>query len=134
MVTYLAVFKTVSVTGFEQHLLVNPGQTGALLRHAVQLVLKSERRHLLKDRASRWEALLVDQPVAPRSPASVFAAADEGPVTITRRDGEALVLTRASAVEHQRLGLQLAAQLIAASLADSSTPFVDRLRPDFRSW
>ena len=66
-----------------------------------------------------------------RSPASVFAAADEGPVTITRRDGEALVLTRASAVEHQRLGLQLAAQLIAASLADSSTPFLDRLRVPF---
>lgn len=66
-----------------------------------------------------------------RRPASVFAAADEGPVTITRRDGEALVLTRASTVEHQRLGLQLAAQLIAASLADSSTPFVDRLRVPF---
>lgn len=66
-----------------------------------------------------------------RSPASVFAAADQGPVTITRRDGEALVLTRASAVEHQRLGLQLAAQLIAASLADSGTPFIDRLRMPF---
>jgi len=52
-------------------------------------------------------------------------------VTITRRDGEALVLTRASAVEHQRLGLQLAAQLIAASLADSRTPFLDRLRVPF---
>jgi PHD/YefM family antitoxin component YafN of YafNO toxin-antitoxin module len=66
-----------------------------------------------------------------RSPASVFAAADQGPVTITRRDGEALILTRASEVEHQRLGLQLAAQLIAASLADSTTPFVDRLRVPF---
>ena len=52
-------------------------------------------------------------------------------MTITRRDGEALILTRASAVEHQRLGLQLAAQLIAASLADSRTPFVDRLRVPF---
>ncbi len=66
-----------------------------------------------------------------RSPASVFAAADAGPVMITRRDGEALVLTRASAVEHQRLGLQLAAQLIAASLADSTNPFLDRLRVPF---
>ena len=66
-----------------------------------------------------------------RSPAPVFAAADEGPVTTTRRDGEALVLTRASAVEHEVLGLQLAAQLIAATLADSGTPFVDRLRVPF---
>ena len=66
-----------------------------------------------------------------RSPASVFAAADEGPVTITRRDGETLVLTLASTVEHQRIGLQLAAQLIAASLADSGTPFVDRLKAPF---
>ena len=52
-------------------------------------------------------------------------------MSITRRDGEALVLTRASAVERQRLGIQLAAQLIAASLADSGTPFVDRLRVPF---
>ena len=52
-------------------------------------------------------------------------------MTITRRDGEALVLTRASTVEHERRGLQLAAQLIAASLADSGMPFLDRLRVPF---
>jgi PHD/YefM family antitoxin component YafN of YafNO toxin-antitoxin module len=66
-----------------------------------------------------------------RNPASVFAAADEGPVTITRRDGEALVLARASDVDKERQGLELAAQLVAASLAPADVPFVERLRGPF---
>lgn len=37
-----------------------------------------------------------------RNPASVFEAADLGPVTITRRDGESLVLARSSDVARQR--------------------------------
>lgn len=66
-----------------------------------------------------------------RNPASVFAAADKGPVTITRRDGESLILTKASEVANQRLGLELAAQLVAASLAPGDQPFVERLRTPF---
>lgn len=66
-----------------------------------------------------------------RNSSAVFAATQAGPVTITRRDGETLVLTRQSEVEAQQVGLQLAAQLIAASLDDERIPFVDRLRRPF---
>ena len=66
-----------------------------------------------------------------RNSASVFKAVEEGPVTITRRDGEALVLAKASDVARQRAGLELAAQLVAASLAPTDVPFVDRLRGPF---
>jgi PHD/YefM family antitoxin component YafN of YafNO toxin-antitoxin module len=66
-----------------------------------------------------------------RNPASVFAAADRGPVTITRRDGESLILSKASEVEFQRRGLELAAQLVAASLAPAERPFSERLRAPF---
>jgi PHD/YefM family antitoxin component YafN of YafNO toxin-antitoxin module len=66
-----------------------------------------------------------------RNSASVFAAADRGPVTITRRDGEPLVLARASDVELQRRGLELAAHLVAASLAPGDLPFAERLRAPF---
>ena len=66
-----------------------------------------------------------------RNPASVFEAAEHGPVTITRRDGESLVLVRASDVARQREGLELAAHLVAASLAPDDVPFVERLRAPF---
>jgi PHD/YefM family antitoxin component YafN of YafNO toxin-antitoxin module len=66
-----------------------------------------------------------------RNPASVFAAADQGPVTITRRDGESLVLAKSSDVAKEREGLELAARLVAASLAPAVTPFVERLRGPF---
>lgn len=65
-----------------------------------------------------------------RNPAAVFRAVEDGPVTITRRDGESLVLAKSSDVEFQRRGLELAAQLVAASLS-SDAPFVDRLRGPF---
>lgn len=61
----------------------------------------------------------------------MFAAAEKGPVTITRRDGEDMVLTMASDAAHQRDGLRLAAQLVAASLAPDDQPFVERLRLPF---
>lgn len=61
----------------------------------------------------------------------MFKATEEGPVTITRRDGEALVLAKASDVARQRAGLELAAQLVAASLAPADVPFVVRLRAPF---
>lgn len=61
----------------------------------------------------------------------VFAAVEKGPVTITRRDGEDLVLSKASDAAQQQEGLKLAAQLVAASLAPDDEPFVDRLRLPF---
>jgi PHD/YefM family antitoxin component YafN of YafNO toxin-antitoxin module len=66
-----------------------------------------------------------------RNSAAVFQAVDHGPVTITRRDGETLVLTKESDLRHQREGLELAAHLVAASLAPGDLPFVDRLRGPF---
>jgi PHD/YefM family antitoxin component YafN of YafNO toxin-antitoxin module len=66
-----------------------------------------------------------------RNSAAVFKAVDQGPVTITRRDGETLILTKESDLAHQREGFELAAHLVAASLAPGDVPFVDRLRGPF---
>ena len=66
-----------------------------------------------------------------RNSAAVFKAVDQGPVTITRRDGETLVLTKESDLARQREGLELAAHLVAASLAPADVPFVERLRGPF---
>ncbi len=66
-----------------------------------------------------------------RNSRAVFAAADDGPVLITRRDGETLVLTRASQAEEDRQGLELASALVAASLAPDDVPFVQRLHQPF---
>ena len=66
-----------------------------------------------------------------RNSASVFKAVDQGPVIITRRDGETLILTKESDLADQREGLELAAHLVAASLAPNDVPFVDRLRGPF---
>ncbi len=67
-----------------------------------------------------------------RNPKAVFKAAEDGPVTITRRDGDSLILTRESQVRSDRLGLEIAASLVAASLApEEDGPFVRRLRVHF---
>ena len=66
-----------------------------------------------------------------RDSKSVSAAADHGPVTITRRDGEDLILERASVVEHRRAGFRLAAQVIAAALRESPVSFTERLKAPF---
>lgn len=66
-----------------------------------------------------------------RNPAQVFRAADEGPVTITRRDGESLTLLRSETVEREHRALELAAQLVAVSLAPGDTSFADRLLGPF---
>lgn len=66
-----------------------------------------------------------------RNPAAVFKAAEEGPVTITRRDGESLILTKSSEARRQHAGLELAAHLVAASLAPDDKPFEERLRLPF---
>ena len=51
-----------------------------------------------------------------RNPAAVFAAAEEGPINITRRDGEDFVLSLASAVAQERRAVQIAADLMWACL------------------
>ncbi|MGL4176277.1 MAG: type II toxin-antitoxin system Phd/YefM family antitoxin [Dermatophilaceae bacterium] len=66
-----------------------------------------------------------------RNSREVFEAADKGPVLITRRDGEALVLTKASQADDDRKGLELASALVAASLAPGDVSFLERLRTPF---
>ncbi len=66
-----------------------------------------------------------------RNSANVFKAAEEGPVTITRRDAEPLVLLTAAEFQREHEGAELAAALVAATLADPQVPFVERLQGPF---
>jgi hypothetical protein len=66
-----------------------------------------------------------------RDSKKVAAAADRGPVMITRRDGEPLVLQRQSVYEQNRAGLALASQVIAAAVGEGPEGFADRLRQYF---
>lgn len=50
-----------------------------------------------------------------RNPAAVFAAAEEHPITVTRRDGESLVLMTEREAESRNQLLEIAAQLIAVT-------------------
>ncbi len=62
--------------------------------------------------------------------AAVFAQAEAGPIDVTRRDGETLVLLTKHDDEQRELVLRLAAQLIAVSL-DETGSLVDRLSVPF---
>lgn len=66
-----------------------------------------------------------------RHSADVFRAADKGPVEISRRDGENLVLMRRSVMEGDALALALASDVVAASLGPVEVPFVARLQDRF---
>lgn len=66
-----------------------------------------------------------------RDSKAVAAAADRGPVTITRRDGEDLILERASVVQHRRAGLALAAQIVATAVTEWPNSFTERLNGPF---
>ncbi|MCF6746255.1 type II toxin-antitoxin system Phd/YefM family antitoxin [Blastococcus sp. KM273128] len=66
-----------------------------------------------------------------RNPAGVFAAAEQGPVNITRRDGENFVLARSEDVDRERRAFAVAANLIAASLNQSGRSLGERLRQPF---
>jgi hypothetical protein len=66
-----------------------------------------------------------------RNSRAVFDAVDHGPVLITRRDGETLVLSKASEADRDRRGLELASVVVAAALAPDSRPFTQRLRQPF---
>lgn len=72
--------------------------------------------------------LTVDLPVAARRSsdlskhsAEVFAEAEDHPVTVTRRDGEALVLMSQREAEGRARLLDFAAQLITVTLDESGT-------------
>lgn len=66
-----------------------------------------------------------------RDSAKVFRSADQGPVEVTRRDGESFVLTRKSEYDEHFTALTEAADLIAASLAPEDVPFEKRLEDRF---
>ncbi|WP_068255844.1 hypothetical protein [Janibacter corallicola] len=63
-----------------------------------------------------------------RDSAKVFRTAERGPVEVTRRDGEPLVLTRKSEYDDHYAALNAAADLIAASLEPSDSPLERRLQ------
>ncbi len=56
-----------------------------------------------------------------KHPAEVFAEAEDHPVTVTRRDGESLVLMSQREADGRARLLQLAAQLITVALDDSGS-------------
>ncbi len=66
-----------------------------------------------------------------RNSAAVFAAAEQGPIGITRRDGEDFVLAKASDVAKERRAISIAADLVSASLSTSGLNLADRLRQPF---
>ncbi len=65
-----------------------------------------------------------------KRPAEVFAAADQQPVTITRRDGDPLVLMSRRQVDQQAKLLEVAAQLVGVLLDETASP-AERLTTAF---
>lgn len=65
-----------------------------------------------------------------KHPAEVFAEAENHPVTVTRRDGEALVLMSQREAEGRARLLDFAAQLITVTLDDSGT-LAERMAKSF---
>ncbi len=66
-----------------------------------------------------------------RNPSAVFAAAERGPVDITRRGGERFVLTLASDAERRLRAMAIATDLISVSLEGRELPLSERLRKPF---
>jgi hypothetical protein len=66
-----------------------------------------------------------------RNSKAVARATDQGPVTITRRDGEPLVLARQADIASDRLGVGLAAKVMASVLASSPDTLAERLEGPF---
>ncbi|RDH75394.1 prevent-host-death protein [Mycolicibacterium moriokaense] len=62
--------------------------------------------------------------------AEVFAEAEDHPVTVTRRDGEALVLMSQRQMESRSRMLEFAAQLIGVTVDDSG-PLAERMSRAF---
>ena len=66
-----------------------------------------------------------------RDSKAVAEAAERGPVTITRRDGDELVLMRKSEADADRAGLALASQIIAVVVSEWPDSFAARLHRPF---
>jgi hypothetical protein len=66
-----------------------------------------------------------------RSPNDVAEAAEHGAVTITRRDGQDLLLTSAQAAKNSNDGLRFAASIVAAAVVESPTTFLEGLHAAF---
>lgn len=68
-----------------------------------------------------------------RRPRDVVALTDEGPVHITRRDADDLILMRADDLEQQEKGIALASSLLRATLSSDGnlTTAFDSLYPWF---
>lgn len=66
-----------------------------------------------------------------RDPALVFPSADEGPLVISRRDGEPLTLLRSRTIEREHEAFEVVANLAAASLAPGSLSLPERLLTPF---
>lgn len=66
-----------------------------------------------------------------RNSKEVAELADRGPVTITRRDGEPLLLVKASEAERARHGQQIAAQIVGAAVSGWPASFAESLRQPF---
>jgi len=62
-----------------------------------------------------------------RNSRAVAAAADNGPVTITRRDGDELILMRKADADGERSGLASVAQVLAALASDPTQPLNERI-------
>lgn len=69
-------------------------------------------------RSTRPERATVQSSELARNAVAVFAAAEESAVRVTRRDGESFVLDTEERVTELDLLLEIASQLIAASLDD----------------
>lgn len=66
-----------------------------------------------------------------RSPNEVAAATANGGVLLTRRDGDDLVLSSARTEQRNRSGLEFAASVVAAAVADWPGSFAHRLHQPF---
>ena len=66
-----------------------------------------------------------------RNSKEVAELADRGPVTITRRDGEPLLLVKVSEAERARHGQQVAAQIVGAAVSGWPANFAESLRQPF---
>lgn len=66
-----------------------------------------------------------------RKSKEVAELVDHGPVTITRRDGESLLLVKASDVERHRHGQMVAAQIVGAAVQAWPDSLAENLRGPF---
>lgn len=66
-----------------------------------------------------------------RNSAAVFAAAENGPVAITRRDGEGFVLLRAKDVAEEQQALRIAFDVLLASLPQDASPLEQQMLRQF---